>query len=218
MKIVAFVPLKANSQRLKNKNFKTIDNKPLFKYILDELVKASFINQIYLFTNADLSLYELPNNISVINRSIELDQDQVLGLDIYKEFVNTINADWYILCHATSPFTKIGSIEEGLNSVIYEGFDSAFSVAKYQSYTWFNGKPLNFNFEIVPRTQDIQPVYIETSGFYIFSKDLILKYNRRIGYKPYFVEVTDDEAIDIDYEEDFIKAEFYYRLKRSNNI
>ncbi len=50
----------------------------------------------------------------------------------------------------------------------------------------------------IPRTQDLQALYEETSGFYIYKGDVISKYNRRIGEKPYIVE-----GIDIDELEDF---------------
>ena len=37
MKIVAIVPIKSQSKRVKNKNFKKINGKPLYKYLLDKL-------------------------------------------------------------------------------------------------------------------------------------------------------------------------------------
>ena len=47
MKIVAIVPIKLKSKRLKNKNFKKINGKPLYKYLLDKLKFTNF-NEIYV--------------------------------------------------------------------------------------------------------------------------------------------------------------------------
>ena len=76
-----------------------------------------------------------------------------------------------------------------------------------QDFLWQDGKPLNYDPSNIPRTQDLKPIYKETSGFYIYSKDLITKHNRRVGFKPKLVAVSGFEAIDIDEEEDFILAE-----------
>ena len=38
MKLIAILPMKANSERVKGKNFKILGEKPLFKWILDTLL------------------------------------------------------------------------------------------------------------------------------------------------------------------------------------
>ena len=55
----------------------------------------------------------------------------------------------------------------------------------------------------VVRTQDIEPIIRETSGFYIFSRNLLLKGKRRIGDNPYIQLVSNIEAIDIDTKDDW---------------
>jgi CMP-N-acetylneuraminic acid synthetase len=72
---------------------------------------------------------------------------------------------------------------------------------------WRRGEPLNFNAENIPRSQDIEPIYRETSGVYVLTKDVFEQYHRRIGNKPYIHEVTYKEAIDINTAEDFKLAE-----------
>ena len=42
MKIVAIIPIKKNSKRVKGKNFKQIHKKPLYRYLLDKLKYAKF--------------------------------------------------------------------------------------------------------------------------------------------------------------------------------
>jgi CMP-N-acetylneuraminic acid synthetase len=59
----------------------------------------------------------------------------------------------------------------------------------------------------IPRTQDLEPIYVETSAFFIFRRDIWKQQHRRIGNKPY-VAVTDRiESIDIDNPDDFTLAE-----------
>lgn len=53
-------------------------------------------------------------------------------------------------------------------------------------------------------------LYEETSGFYIYKREVMTLHNRRIGQKPYIVEVGEIESTDIDEEEDFMIADAIY--------
>ena len=51
-KIVALLPLKENSARIKGKNFKNFAGQPLFHWILDSLKNISIIDKIIINTDA----------------------------------------------------------------------------------------------------------------------------------------------------------------------
>ena len=76
-----------------------------------------------------------------------------------------------------------------------------------QDYLWENNTPLNFDATNLPRTQDLNPIYRETSGVYVFTKDVFKRLHRRIGDKPFIAEVSIKEAVDINTLEDFKLAE-----------
>lgn len=208
-RIVAFVPIKLNSQRLANKMLMDLGNKKLCQYIFETLldVKKYIDIDLYCFCSNEKIKEYLPNDILFLKREKNLDSNETKGIDIYKSFAKKIDADIYMLCHATSPFIKSINIINGLNKVIDEGYDSSFSVSKIQTFSWFDNKPLNYNFENVVRTQDIKPVYYETSAFYIYEKDVLMKYDRRIGFNPYLINTNRIESIDIDEFDDFELAE-----------
>ena len=55
----------------------------------------------------------------------------------------------------------------------------------------------------------------ENSCVYIFSKESFRRAgNRRIGLKPFMYEINKLEAIDIDEEEDFKLAEYFFNKKK----
>lgn len=87
----------------------------------------------------------------------------------------------------------------------------------YRIFLWKDNKPFNYELDNIPRTQDLPPIYEETSGFYIYEKDVINKYNRRIGQHPYIVEVGEIEGIDIDELEDFMIADAIFNHIILNN-
>ena len=46
-KVVAIIPIKSISKRVKNKNFIKVNNSPLYKYILDKMKKCNF-DEVYV--------------------------------------------------------------------------------------------------------------------------------------------------------------------------
>ena len=85
-------------------------------------------------------------------------------------------------------------------------YRSAFSVKKLQTYCWFENHPVNYDPNDMAQTQDLEPVFAETSGFYIFRKEDYLQSNTRINKPEYPVEISELEGIDIDTEEDYNSA------------
>ena len=57
-KIVALLPMKANSERVKGKNFKDFNGKPLFRWTLDTLLAIKEIDKIIINTDASDILYQ----------------------------------------------------------------------------------------------------------------------------------------------------------------
>ena len=187
MKVVAFVPVKLNSQRLPHKNILPIAGKPMCYHICRVLLNVKKIDEIYVYCSDKKVKDYIPDNVTFLKRDAYLDGDLVKGKEIYKRFLEEVDADIYILAHTTSPFIRSESIENALQKVMNEGYDSAFSAEKKH----------------VPRTQDMEPVWVETSAFFIFKKEIFTEHGRRIGFRPYIQEVSGIETVDIDTKDDY---------------
>lgn len=207
MKTVAFVPIRLNSKRVVGKNLKILGRKPLMCHILETLVAVKTIDEVYVYCSSEDIISYLPEGVKFLKRPEFLDQDETLGKEIYAEFVGVIDADIYILAHTTSPFMKKETVENALEQIVTGGYDSAFSCEKIQTFAWYKNSPLNYELKEIPRTQTIEPVYVETSAFFMFKKEVWTKHGQRIGFNPYFAFVDKIEGIDIDWPEDFAFAE-----------
>lgn len=207
MKVVAFVPIRLNSKRVVGKNLKLLGEKPLMSYILETLSEVKGIDDVYVYCSDESITEYLPNGIKFLKRPDFLDRDTTLGKEIYDEFTKTVDADVYILAHTTSPFIKKETFENALTKITDEGYDSAFSAEKIQTFAWYKGSPLNYELKNIPRTQTIEPVYVETSAFFMFKSDIWKVHGQRIGFKPYMALVDKIEGVDIDWPEDFEFAE-----------
>lgn len=206
MKTVAFVPIKLKNQRLPGKNLLPLGGVPLCLHVFNALLRVPDIDEVFAYCSDDSLRAILPSGVTFLKRDKSLDGDFVKGCQIYRSFVHDIDADVYVLAHATSPFTKSETVEKALDAVLSGEYDSAFSAERIQTFVWYNGQPLNYDPADVPRTQEIDPIWVETSGFYIFRKEVFVNSGQRIGFKPFVAEVAGLEAVDIDEPKDYEMA------------
>lgn len=213
MKTVAFVPIKLNNERLPGKNLKQFsDGTPLVHVILEKLVslKGKGLDEVYCYCSSEEICSYLPQGVKWLQRPTFLDDKFCKGRTIYEEFVKTIDADIYVLCHATAPFTTVEHIQECIEAVRSGEYTSAFAGQKLQTFIWKNGEPLNFDLANPPRTQDMEPYFTENPSPYVFTKEVFEKYHARSGLYPYICECSAVECVDIDNADDFELADAIY--------
>ena len=212
MKIVAIVPIKLKSKRLKNKNFKKINGRPLYKYLLDKLKFTNF-DEIYVDSNSsEIEEYCKLKNYKFIKRLPKLALDNANGNDLLNYHSKIINADIYFQLFITAPLLKIKTINNCIKKIKKsKKYDSILTSKSVQTWFWYKGKPVNYDPKILPRSQDADPLVFETTGLYGIRKKILLSKKARIGNKPYFYEVSDEEAIDLDNLKDFGYLEYYVK-------
>ena len=207
MKIVAIMPIKLKNERCPGKNIRLLGKKPLLQYELDSLKETNLCDSINVFCSDEAVVPYLPEKVKFIKRSARLDLPTSNFTQIFENFMEIMEADIYVYAHATAPFVTVETMKQCIEAVKSGGYDSAFCARKLQDFLWKKGEPLNFNGDDLPRTQDLEPIYQETSGIYVFKKEVFEKYRRRIGKKPFIKEVSFKEAVDIDTGDDFDLAQ-----------
>jgi len=207
MLISAIMPIKLNNERLPGKNTKILGNKPLIRYQLDALLEADMCDTISVFCSDEAITSYLPAGVKFVKRSSDLDLPTSNFTQIFSSFMAIKDSDIYVYAHATAPFITVTTIRRCIDAVKSGKYDSAFCASKIQDFIWYEGKPLNFDAENIPRSQDLLPVYRETSGIYVFTKKTFEIYKRRVGISPFICEVSYKEAVDINNPDDFKLAE-----------
>lgn len=207
MKIVAIMPIKLINERCPGKNTRILGSKPLLQHELDSLKATGLCNSINVFCSSEEVIPFLPDGVTFVKRPEFLDLPTSNFTQIFTIFMEQIDADIYVYAHATAPFITVDTMKQCIEAVQSGEYDSAFCAIKLQDYLWQDGEPLNFDATNLPRTQDLRPIYQETSGVYVFTKEVFEQYHRRVGRKPFIKEVSFKEAVDIDNPEDFALAE-----------
>ena len=209
MKVVAFLPAKGSSQRIKSKNMKLLDGKPLFLHTLEKIVECEFIDDVYLDSESDEILeYASYLNYTPLKRDAELANNKTDGHQMFYNEVRQVEADIYIQILGTSPFIKKETIEKGVNILKEKAdYDSVVLVKREKQYTWGDNGP-NYDKNHIPNSIDLEDTIIETMGLYIVRSNIAHKNKQRIGEKVYLLEADPIEAVDINFPEDFVLAEY----------
>jgi CMP-N-acetylneuraminic acid synthetase len=215
-RIVALLPMKANSERVKGKNFRDFNGKPLFRWILDTLLSIESIDTVSINTDARAILAEHGlmdgPRILIRDRKPEICGDTVSMNLVLADDVANVPADIYLMTHTTNPLLTRASVQGALDlyrQALADGSgDSVFTVNKFQTRFYrTDASAINHDPDNLIRTQDLEPWYEENSNLYIFSAASFASTRARIGRKPRMYEMGRTEAVDIDDAESWRMAE-----------
>jgi CMP-N-acetylneuraminic acid synthetase len=216
-KIVALIPMRHHSQRVRGKNYRPLAGKPLFHHIIETLQNVPEIREVVVDTDSEPimdGVHSFFPNVKLIQRPEHLRANNIPMNDILLYDIAQIEADFYLQTHSTNPLLKAETISRGIQKFVssYPQYDSLFSVTRLQTRLYFqDGRAINHNPRELIQTQDLPPVYEENSCLYLFTRDNLIKYHHRIGETPLMFEIAPEEAWDIDEELDFTICDFLLR-------
>ncbi len=208
-KLAALVPMKHNSQRVPEKNYRDLSGKPLFHHILLTLLSVPEIDLICVDTDSIVikqGILEHFPAVTVIDRPLDLRADTIPMNRIIEHDMSVIQADLYLQTHSTNPLLKAETISRSIRLYhdLKDQSDSLFSVTRLQKRLYSRaGKALNHDPSELVQTQDLPPLYEENSCIYLFSEAGMKKSGHRIGSNPLMFEIDPSEAWDIDTPLDF---------------
>jgi CMP-N-acetylneuraminic acid synthetase len=211
-RLVALLPMKANSQRVKGKNFKNFCGRPLFRWVLDTLLSVKAIDLIVINTDAREILTKNglveTDRISIRDRKPEICGDHVSMNRVIADDLFNVPADAYLMTHTTNPLLSAVTIEKALEQFLdarsVSRADSLFTVDKVQTRFYrADASPVNHDPDNLIPTQELEPWYEENSNLYIFTRESFASTGARIGKRPLMYQGSVFESIDIDTPEDW---------------
>lgn len=208
-RLVAVVPMRHNSERVPGKNYRDLGGKPLFHWVVDTLLAIPAIDEVVIDTDSPIIIEDVAKvypQVRVLLRPEHLRAGEIAMNDVLLNTAEQVNADILLQTHSTNPFLSVATVESAINRFYAKenDCDSVFGVTRLQARLWTaDGKAVNHDPAVLLRTQDLDPIYLENSCFYIFTPQILRERGNRIGARPLLVETPPLEAIDIDEESDF---------------
>lgn len=210
MRIAAFIPIKGHSERVPNKNTRNLGGMPLYSHILKAARDSLVFDDIYVDTDdLDIGVGAKRYGAKLLERAEGLAEDWANGNDLIANHADRMpDVNIYVQLFATAPLLSPESIRCCVMRLAgHDEYDSAFTATHEPGWFWFGGQPVNFRPGILPRSQDAQTLIKESTGLYAIKRSALQRYRCRVGATPYIHYIPANEAVDLDTEEDFKKAE-----------
>jgi CMP-N-acetylneuraminic acid synthetase len=219
-RIVAFVPMRHDSERVQGKNYRLINGRPLFHYILETLLSCPEIDQVVVDTDSPVIMGGLRahfHQVTLLERPIHLRAGTVSMNEILLYDIGQCPGDLYLQTHTTNPLLRSETVSRAIQSLraAQSVHDSLFSVTRRQVRLWDEkGRGVNHDPKVLLRTQDLPPLFEENSSLYLFTDETLKTRGTRIGERPMMFETDPEESWDIDTEFEFAIAEFLLARRR----
>lgn len=220
-KIVAIIPARGGSQRIKNKNIKKIYNKPLLVWTILAAQKSKLVDEIYVTSDNDKILKIAKKcGVNCILRPQKLSNNTIMPDAAVLHAFQKIgkNFDYIVTLQPTSPLRQATDIDRAISEIIKEKGDSLLSAFKTHAFMWEKKKytcKANYNIFKRPRSQDSER-YQENGSIYVTKPKIFIKNKNRLGGKIIISEMERYASIDIDSFEDFKIAGLILKLRRGS--
>lgn len=212
MRWVGFMPLRANSKSIIEKNVRTMAGRPLFAWSLEQAIASHCFDDIYVATDSrkfrETVNDEFPGAVTVLDRSPITCTDTASTESAMLEFQQRIPFDVICLIQATSPLTRAEDFRAAKRKFLAENLDSLLTAVPSKRFFWTTtGKPINYDATKRPRRQDFSGCLMENGAFYLTRAKILEDCQNRLGGRIGIHEMAAETAIEIDEETDWVVVE-----------
>jgi len=215
-KVTAVVAVRKGSQRVPNKNIKPFGDTTLLDLKLQTLLKVSNIDEIIVNSDCD-EMIEIGKSYGVKTKKREeyFASSEASNSEFHGHIGKTTDTDYIFLAPVCSPFISSEKHEEAIEQFMNSECDSLTSTSLVKGHLWLDGKPINYDLNNVPNSQDLPDIEMINYGITIVDKNIMKNKSRVIGDKPNFIILNEYEGVDINTPFEFQTAEIIYKLKQN---
>ena len=217
-KISTVITVRQGSQRVKNKNLKTFCKKNLLIYKIETLLKVKSIKKIIINTDSEEAIKIAKDfGVGFHLRDPYYASSQCPNNEFWGHIAENTKTEFILFTHCTNPMIKENTYEDFISLFVNkrDEYDSFNSVSEVKEFLILNKKPINFDINKAPNSQNLPDVIKLNFAINILPTKLMSKKESLIGYKPYFYKLKEEEGLDINTNNDFEFAEFLSNKKNS---
>lgn len=208
--IASIIPARGGSKAIPKKNIIPFLGRPLIHYSIHQSQQSNLVDQTYVSTDSDhIAEVSREAGAKIIERPDELARDTsstevalLHALDAMQE-----PPDIIALLQCTSPLRRANDIDDTIQLIKTEDYDSALSCSEDHSFYWQNNdtsaEPINYDPTERKRRQEVEQWYQENGSIYVTKRDVLENNKSRLGGKIGIHEMPKEMSFEIDTPEDY---------------
>ena len=213
-RIIGEIPARYESKRVKQKNLRLINGKPLICYAIEAAKGAKTLREVYVNTESDIiGKIAIDNEVKFYKRDASLSTDTATSDQFNYDFIKGTKADVLVMINPVSPLIEATDIDNVVRFFLENDYDTVITIREEKLQAFCNDKPINFDINrMLPRTQDISPIQICAWSVCVWRGKTFLDSFEKKGYAVFsgkigFYPISFLKSIKISTEEDFLLAE-----------
>lgn len=223
-RIIAMIPARIGSTRLKMKNLALIGGKPMIAYSILAAKKSEIFDRIVI--NSDSNLFKKiaeSYDVEFYKRPDSLGSDKTKSDDVVFDFIQENLTEVLVWVNPICPLQNGDEIKEVVHYFIDKKLDSLITVKEEQVHCVYEKEPVNFSFEgKFAQTQDLTPVYPFVYSIMIWRTQPFLDAMKKNGSAFFagkfgFYPVSKLASFVVKRKEDLQFADFFMRATSSNS-
>ncbi len=210
MRHFAVIPVKNHSERVENKNFRPFfDGRSLLELKVEQVQKSGLFTDIFISSDSGKAAdCAKKYGIQHVERSRRYCDNLTPWSEVIVEVISKLPVkedDVISWCHVTSPLFSDFERAVAKFDALEPEYNGLFAVSKLNRFI-LNSKfrPMNYTWgPWHPYSQDLESLYFVTGSLFMARKRDFLDARYVITSRPYALEVSEKEALDVDTELDF---------------
>lgn len=206
--------VRKGSERVKNKNLKPFCNKNLLAYKIESLKKVKNVGEIIINTDSDEAI-ELAKKYGVKfhKRDPYFASSKCPNNEFWAHIADNTKTDYILFTHCTNPLIKEKTYDSMIDFFVKEknNYDSFNSVTEVKEFLILKSKPLNFDFNKAPNSQNLPDVIKLNFAINILSTKVMKERESLVGHNPFYYKIDQTESFDINTNHDFEVAEILFK-------
>jgi len=224
-KVIAHIPARSGSKRVKAKNLRYIAGAPLISYAIKAALNSDYLNEVYVNTNSD-TVSNLAKKLGalVYKRKKSLASDKTTSDEFNMDIINSLNPDTLIMINPVCPLINSTDITDSIDAYCESKADTLITANTTNMQTFYKTNPVNIdlNSQLSP-SQDNEPVHICNWAITIwdahkFKERYIKKGYAVFGENRILYPIDTYKSIKISTENDFNLVENILEAQKIKNL
>lgn len=213
--VLAVIPARANSKRIPGKNKKLFLGKPLIGWSIDAALEADCVTDVVVTTDDDsiLAFAKDYPTVKFMKRPPELALDSTPGIDPVLHLMTQLEKkyDYLVLLQPTSPLRSSQHVDQAFQMLLKSAKKQLVSVKKIVDpvghIVFKSNDKVQFLKKAVTGIPEDQDLKVLNGAIYFSDWKTLLAEKTFLGRDVELFEMDELVSVDIDYPEDWARAE-----------